>query len=26
MGDRVSKKAYTGPRKGIYLPTKFGCD
>jgi len=22
MGDRGSKKAYTG----IYLPTKFGCD
>jgi len=21
-----SKKAYTGPRTGIYLPTKFGCD
>ena len=26
MGDRRSKKAYTGPRTGIYLPTKFGCD
>jgi len=26
MGDRGSKKAYKGPRKGIYLPTKFGCD
>ena len=26
MGDRGSKKAYTGPRTGIYLPTKFGCD
>ena len=24
MGDRGSKKAYTGPR--TYLPTKFGCD
>jgi len=21
-----SKKAYTGPRTGMYLPTKFGCD
>ena len=26
MGDSGSKKAYTGPRTGIYLPTKFGCD
>ena len=26
MGDRGSKKAYTGPKTGIYLPTKFGCD
>jgi len=26
MGYRGSKKAYTGPRTGIYLPTKFGCD
>jgi len=26
MGDRGSKKAYTGPRTGIYLPTEFGCD
>ena len=26
MGDRGSKKAYTGPRTGIYLPTKCGCD
>ena len=26
MGDRGSKKAYTGPRTGIYVPTKFGCD
>jgi len=26
MGDRGSKKAYTGPRTGIYLPTKYGCD
>jgi len=26
MGDRGSKKAYTGPRTGIYMPTKFGCD
>ena len=26
MGGRGSKKAYTGPRTGIYLPTKFGCD
>ena len=26
MGDRGSKKAYMGPRTGIYLPTKFGCD
>jgi len=26
MGDRGSKNAYTGPRTGIYLPTKFGCD
>ena len=26
MGDRGSKKAYTGPRTGTYLPTKFGCD
>ena len=26
MGDRGSKKAYTGPRTGIYLPTKFGFD
>jgi len=26
MGDRRSKKAYTGPRTGIYLHTKFGCD
>jgi len=26
MGDRGFKKAYTGPRTGIYLPTKFGCD
>ena len=26
MGDRGSKKADTGPRTGIYLPTKFGCD
>ena len=26
MGDRGSKKAYTGPRTGLYLPTKFGCD
>ena len=26
MGDRGSKKAYTGPSTGIYLPTKFGCD
>jgi len=26
MGDRGSKKAYTGLRTGIYLPTKFGCD
>jgi len=26
MGDRGSKKAYTGPRTGIYLPTKSGCD
>jgi len=26
MGDRGSIKAYTGPRTGIYLPTKFGCD
>ena len=25
-GERGSKKAYTGPRTGIYLPTKFGCD
>jgi len=24
--DRGSKKAYMGPRTGIYLPTKFGCD
>jgi len=26
MGDRRSEKAYTGPRTGIYLLTKFGCD
>jgi len=26
LGDRGSKKAYMGPRTGIYLPTKFGCD
>jgi len=26
MGDRGSKKAYTGPRTAIYLPTKFGFD
>ena len=26
VGDRGSKKAYTGPRTGIYLSTKFGCD
>jgi len=26
VGDRGSKKAYTDPRTGIYLPTKFGCD
>jgi len=26
MGDRGSKKAYAGPRTGIYLPTKLGCD
>jgi len=26
MGVRGSKKAYAGPRTGIYLPTKFGCD
>ena len=26
IGDRGSKKAYTGPRTGMYLPTKFGCD
>jgi len=26
MGYRGSKKAYTGPRTGIYPPTKFGCD
>ena len=26
MGDRGSKKAYTGSRTGIYLPTKFGFD
>ena len=26
MGDRGSKMAYTGPRTGIYLPTKFGSD
>jgi len=26
MGDKGSKKAYTGPRTGIYLPTKYGCD
>jgi len=26
MGGRGSKKAYMGPRTGIYLPTKFGCD
>jgi len=26
MGDRVSKKAYTGARTGMYLHTKFGCD
>jgi len=26
MGDRGSKKAYTGLRTYIYLPTKFGCD
>jgi len=26
MGDRGSKKAYTGQRTGMYLPTKFGCD
>jgi len=26
MGDRGSKKAYTGPGTGIYLPTKFGWD
>jgi len=26
MGDRGSKKAYTGPWTAIYMPTKFGCD
>jgi len=26
MGYMGSKKAYSGPRTGIYLPTKFGCD
>jgi len=26
MGDRGPKKAYTCPRTGIYLPTKFGFD
>ena len=26
MGNRGSKKAYTGPRTGIYMPAKFGCD
>ena len=26
VGDRGSKKAYTGPRTGLYLLTKFGCD
>jgi len=26
MGDTGPKKAYTGLRTGIYLPTKFGCD
>jgi len=26
IGDRGSKKAYMGPRTGIYLPTKFGSD
>jgi len=26
MGDRGSKKAYTGSRTSIYLLTKFGCD
>ena len=26
MGDRGSKKAYTGPKTDICLPTKFGCD
>ena len=26
MGDRGSKKAYTGARTGMYLHTKFGCD
>ena len=26
MGDRGSKKAYMGPRTGMYLQTKFGCD
>jgi len=26
MGNRGSKKAYTGPRTGTYLPTKYGCD
>jgi len=25
MGDGI-QTAYTGPRTGIYLPTKFGCD
>jgi len=26
MGDSGPKKAFTGPRTGMYLPTKFGCD
>jgi len=26
MGDRGSKKAYTGARSGMYLHTKFGRD
>ena len=26
MGARVSEKAYTRARSGMYLPTKFGCD
>jgi len=25
-GDRGSKKAYTGARTDIYLPTEYGCD